>query len=184
MLEGFSLAWGISVGQGTFAKLYTITSMDVAADFVMDIWVTVVATMGIGIVGVKFTCVAGIGVVGMGWAITPTLYLLLAGTLVLFFLSVTLVPGAFLVKGLYGLGRNTGAWLWQGLGFGFGFGTKFALQFQVCLYLSDKGGVGMESCAPGIEHYNLCGSIPPECVDPSHCFTLTSHLEFLMVAHT
>ena len=59
--------------------------MDVAVDFTMGIWVEVVATVGIGTVGVEFTGAVGIGVVGMGWAITLTLYLLLAGTLVLLF---------------------------------------------------------------------------------------------------
>ena len=75
--------------------------MDAVADFTMGIWVEVVATVGIGTVGVEFTYAVGIGVVGMGWAITLTLYLLLAGTLVLlFFCSDILGTGAFLVMEL------------------------------------------------------------------------------------
>ena len=60
--------------------------------------------MGVGIVGVEFSGAVGVGVVGMGWAITPTLYLLLAGTLVLLFFSFILGPEAFLVIALLFLG--------------------------------------------------------------------------------
>ena len=73
--------------------------MDAAADFVMGIWVEVVATVGVGTVGVKFTGTVDIGVVGIGWAITLTLYLVLAETLVLLFFSFILGAGAFLVMG-------------------------------------------------------------------------------------
>ena len=41
-----------------------------------------------------------IGVVGKGWTITLTLYLLFAGTLVLLFFSAILGPGVFLVMEL------------------------------------------------------------------------------------
>ena len=75
--------------------------MDMVADFTMGIWVEVVATMGeVGTVGIKFTGAVDIGVEGMGWAITLTLYFLFAGTLVLLFLSAILGPGALLVNGL------------------------------------------------------------------------------------
>ena len=84
------------------------------------------------------------------------------------FLSATLGPGVFLVEGLLfweGALELGCGWVW---GWGLGLGTKFALQFQICLHLSDEGGVGMESCAPGIAHYNLCHSVPPKHVDCSH----------------
>ena len=41
--------------------------MDLAADFTTGLWVEVLATVGVGTVGVKFTGAFGIGVVGMGW---------------------------------------------------------------------------------------------------------------------
>ena len=72
--------------------------MDVVTDFVMGVWVEAVATMGVGTVGVKFAGAAGIRVVHMGWAITLTLYLLLAGPLIVLFLSATLGPGVFLFR--------------------------------------------------------------------------------------
>ena len=75
-------------------------------------------------------------------------------------------------------------WLRLGFGLGPGFGTKLALQFKVCLHLSDEGGVWMEPCAPGIAQYNLCGSIPAECVDTSHCFHLHLNMQFPMVVGT
>ena len=68
--------------------------------FTMGIWVEVVATVGVGTVGVKFTGTVGVGVVGMGWAITLTLYLPFAGVLVLLFISAILGPGVILAKGL------------------------------------------------------------------------------------
>ena len=97
--------------------------MDVAADLTMAIWVEVVATVGIGAVRDKFTGAVGIGVTGIGWVITLTLYLLLVGTFVLlFFCSDTLSPGAFLVMGLLfwegALVPGCG-WIWGGsLGLG------------------------------------------------------------------
>ena len=48
--------------------------MDVATDFVMGIWVEVVATVGVATGGTEFTGVAGIRAVGMGWVITLYLY--------------------------------------------------------------------------------------------------------------
>ena len=75
--------------------------MDMAVDFTMGIWLEVLATAEIGIVGVKLTGVVGIGVVGMGWAITLTLYLLSASTLVLLFFCYDILgPGDFLVMWL------------------------------------------------------------------------------------
>ena len=71
-----------------------------AADFTMGVWGKVVATVGVGTVGVEFTGAVGVGMVGMGWAITLTLYLLLVSTLVLLFLSFVFGPRAFLVMGL------------------------------------------------------------------------------------
>ena len=66
------------------------TGMDVAVDLVTGIWVEVVATVGIGAV----ECTGVVEVVGTGWAITLTLYLLLVST-VLFLLSLALGPGPF-----------------------------------------------------------------------------------------
>ena len=105
-----------------FAKLYTITGMDMAEDFTMGVWVEVVATVWVDTVGVEFTGTVGVGVVGMGWAITLTLYLLLVSTLVLLFFSFILGPGAFLVMGLlfWGGALVLGwSWVWDwGLGLG------------------------------------------------------------------
>ena len=62
--------------------------------------------MGVGAVEV--------GVEGIGWVSTLTLYLLLA-SMVLFLLSLALGPGAFLVMGLlFWAFLGTGAWLWLG----------------------------------------------------------------------
>ena len=93
-MEEFS--WSLSVGYGTslnfpFVKLYTITTMDAAAVLTTDIWVEVVATVGVYAVGV--------GVVGVGWTFTLTLYPLLV-SMVLLLLSFVLGPGAFLLMGL------------------------------------------------------------------------------------
>ena len=101
--------------------------MDAATDFTIGIWVEIVAIMGVGTIGVKFTGAVGVAVVGMGWAIILTLYLLLAGTLVLLLFSFILGPGAFLVMGLLFLGGALVfgcGWVW---GWGHGFGTKLAL---------------------------------------------------------
>ena len=96
--------------------------MDAAADFTTGVWVEVVATVGVGTIGVEFTGTTGVGLVGMGWAITLTLYLLLVSTLVLLFLSFVLGPGAFLVMGCYFgeehwclvvAGFGVEAWVWD-----------------------------------------------------------------------
>ena len=65
------------------------------------------ATVGVG--AVEFTGAVGFGVVGMGWAITLTLYFLLVSTILLL-LSLDLDFGAFLVMGLLFWGGATGAW--------------------------------------------------------------------------
>ena len=70
-----------------------------AANSTMDIWVDALDMAAVG-VGIGFTGIDVFGVVGKGWAITLTLYLLLAGTLVLLFFSFILGPGDFLVNGL------------------------------------------------------------------------------------
>ena len=71
--------------------------MDSAAYLTNDIWVEAVVTVGLGVV--EFTGPVGVGVVGIGWARTLTLYLLLASTdfLLLSFLG----PGTFLVMELF-----------------------------------------------------------------------------------
>ena len=77
---------GLSCGMGIpsnlpCARLYTVTGIDVAADFATGIWVVavVLTTLGLGSAG-------GVGLVGIGWAITLTLNLLFTGALALFFL--------------------------------------------------------------------------------------------------
>ena len=100
--------------------------------------VEVVATVGIGKVGVKFTGEVGSGVVGMGWVITFILYLLLVGTLVLiFFCSDIFCPGAFLVMGLLFWGGVLVlgcGWVW---GWGLGLGpslpsnSRYVFTFQM-----------------------------------------------------
>ena len=74
------------------AKLYRIIGMDVAGDFTMDVWVDVLDVVDAG-VGIEFTGADVVGVVGKGWAITITLYLVFTGTLVLLFISIILVLG-------------------------------------------------------------------------------------------
>ena len=64
-------------------------------DLTTGIWVEVVATVGVGVVGVV--------VVGVNWAITLTLYHPLVST-VLLLLSFVWGPGAFLIIGLLILG--------------------------------------------------------------------------------
>ena len=60
--------------------------MDVAADFTTGIWVVEVevATVGVGTAGgIEF--LGNVGMVGKGWAITLTWYLLFTGALALLF---------------------------------------------------------------------------------------------------
>ena len=105
--------------------------MDMAADINMGIWVEVVATVGVGTVGVEFTGAVGVGVVGMDWAITLTLYLLLVSTLVLLFLSFILGPGALLVMGLLlwgGVLMLGCSWVW---GCGLGLEPSLSLVLDV-----------------------------------------------------
>ena len=96
-MEGCPLFWGLAFGHGTsanfpVANLYTITGIDaVAVDLVTGVWVEVVATVGVGAVGV--------GMEGIDWVSTLTLYLLLV-SIVLLLLSLALSPWAFVVMGL------------------------------------------------------------------------------------
>ena len=90
------LFWVMVDGHGTslnfsVARLYTIASMDSVADLVTGIWVLTVATVGVGAVEV--------GVEDIGWVSTLTLYPLLV-IMVLFLLSFSFGPGAFLMMGL------------------------------------------------------------------------------------
>ena len=93
------------------ANLYTITGIDSAVDLTDSVWVLTVAIMVAGVVGV--------GMEGVGWVRTITLYLLLA-IMVLFLLSGTfaLSPGAFLTMGLVlvwaGHGWVCCRWVWVG----------------------------------------------------------------------
>ena len=75
--------WGLVAGHGIsanclIANLYTVTGIDSAVDLTNDVWMLTVATKGAGTVGV--------GVEGVGWMSTLTLYLLLV-IMVLFLLS-------------------------------------------------------------------------------------------------
>ena len=91
--------------------------MDMAVDFVTGVWVDAVDVATVG-VGSGLTGVDVAWVVGKGWTITLTLYLLFAGTLALLFLSATLDPGAFLLMGCY---------FWEG---------------PWCLFVAGSGAVG------------------------------------------
>ena len=80
--------------------------MDVAADVTMGIWVVAVevADVMVGTAGgMGFT--GEVGLVGKGWAITLTLYLLFTGVLAFFFYSAFSGIRVFLVKEL----------LWEGV---------------------------------------------------------------------
>ena len=70
-MKEFLSSWGLPVGCQTsvncsVANLYTVTSIDAAADLTIGVWVEAVATVGLGAVGAV--------VVGTGWARTLTLY--------------------------------------------------------------------------------------------------------------
>ena len=73
--------------------------MDVATDFITGIWpaAVVVATVGVGSAGGNgFT--GQVGVAGIGWMITLTLYLLFTGALALPLFSAFLSTKVFLVE--------------------------------------------------------------------------------------
>ena len=80
-------------GNCPVSNLYTVTGIDSAVDLTIDVLVLTVATVGEGVLEV--------GVEGVGWMSTLTLYLLLA-TMVLLPLSGIFVlgPGDFLNLGL------------------------------------------------------------------------------------
>ena len=146
-------------------------------DLAVGVSVLPVATMGEG--------AADVGMEGVGWVSTLTLYLLfaimvlllLSGTFVLAlgdFLTMGLVPGwaglswfccngfvvaTFVVVGLVAVGFGVGVWTW----------TKSPFQFQVCFHLPDEGWVRMELCAPGIAlDYPGC-PVPSKYVNTLHC---------------
>ena len=142
--------WSLAVRHGTssncpVANLYTVTSIDVAVDLFTDVWVEVVATVGVG--AAEFTGTVGVVVVGTGWESTLTVYPLLA-IMVLFLLSGTFVlgPGAFLTMGLVlgwvghdwiCCGWVCGDWVW---GWGLGFGPSFPSNSKyVFLFLMREG---------------------------------------------
>ena len=117
--EGCPLFWGLAVGlevsaNCSVASSCIVTGMAVAVNHVVCIWVDVVV-------------VIGAVVVGMGWFRTPTLYPLLAIT-VLFLLSLAFGVGTFLTLGLVLGWTGHGCvccgwfyvdWVWDwGLGFG------------------------------------------------------------------
>ena len=139
--------WGLAVGYGTstnfpVANVYTMTGMDSAVDLATGVWVEVVATVGVG--AIEFTGVVGVGLVGMDWASTLTLYLLL-GSMVLLLLLLVLGPGAFLVTGLVfrgwalvlGCGWVGHGWVCCSWGWGLGLGpslpsiSKYIFIFQM-----------------------------------------------------
>ena len=103
-MEGFSSGWGLSVvSKFPLTRLYIVIGIVSVTDLTVGIcvvWVEVVATMGEG--AVKVTGVVIVGVLGIGWAISLTLYLLLASTLVFLFsfflvVAVTLCGGPLLL---------------------------------------------------------------------------------------
>ena len=162
------------VGCGTsancsIANLYTVTGIDSALDLTIGVCVLTVATMGAGLVDV--------GVEGVGWVSTLTLYLLLAiMVFLLFSVKFVLGPGDFLTLGL---DWSQLVWLHMGLlplglGLGSGLGTKSPFQFQVCSHLPDEGVVRMELCAPGIALNYLGCSVLLNVSMPCMFFTFTS----------
>ena len=80
-----------------------------------------VATVGVGTAGIEFT--GAVGVVGKGWAITLTLYLLFTSALALLFFSAILGTRAFLVKELLWEGMLVSGCNW-GWGWGLGLGPS------------------------------------------------------------
>ena len=88
---GLEFCW--TLANCPIASLYTVTGIESAIDVTIGVWVLRVATMGVGVVEV--------GVEGLGWASTLTLYLLLAiMVLLLFSVMFALGPGDFLTLGL------------------------------------------------------------------------------------
>ena len=110
--------------------------MDVAADFTMGIWVVAVEvdTVGAGTAGViGFT--GKVGVVGKGWMITLTMYLLFTNALALLLFSTFFSTGVFLVKEL----------LWEGVlvhgcNWGYGLGPSLPSNSKyVFIFLIKEG---------------------------------------------
>ena len=169
------VGWGTSANC-PMASLCIVTSMDSAVDLTIGSCVLTVTTMGLGAVEV--------GVEGVGWVSTFTLYLLLAITVFLLFVIYFRCwgfpdswVGAWLDQSLMVLLHMDLlqlGWLQLGLRLGFGLGTKSPFQFQICSHFLDKGGVRMESCAPGITFNYLGCLVPSKYVNALHCFTFTS----------
>ena len=100
--------------------------MDVAADFTTGIWVVAVevATVGVGLAG-GIGFMRRVGLAGIGWAITLTLYLIFTGALALLFFSTFLGTKVFPCQGISIMGRSARVWLQMGLGLGLGLGPSF-----------------------------------------------------------
>ena len=118
------------LGKGTssnfsFAKLYTITGMDVAADFNHGHLGGGSGYCGVGTVGVKFTGVVGTGSGRYGLGnyphFIPSFGKHSGSSLLLF---IHLGSWGFSGYGVVTLGRSTGAWLQLGLGLGLGLGPS------------------------------------------------------------
>ena len=142
LVAGFSSTCGLPVGQGIpsnfpCAKLHTVIGIDVAADFTMGIRVVAVevATVGVGAaVWIGFTGKVEAGVVGKGWVISLTSYLLFTSALALLFLSAFLGTRVFLIKellweGVLMHGCNWG-WDW-GLGSSLPFNSRYVFIFLI-----------------------------------------------------
>ena len=114
--------------------------MDVATNFTMGIWVVAVemATVGLGTAG-GIGLMGEVGVVGKGWVITLTMYLLFIGGLALLFLSAFVGTKAFLVKELLWEGVLVHCCNW-GWGWCLGFGPSLPSNSRyVFIFLIKEG---------------------------------------------
>ena len=164
------------VGCGTSAKCPTaslciVTSIDSAVDVTIGVCVLTVTTVGTGAVEV--------GVDGVGWMNTLTLYPLLA-IIVFLLLSLTLGAGDFLplglvlgwavfagfvvhrlvAIGLVAAGSEVGFWTWD----------QVPLPVRAMFSFPDKGGVRTQFCTPGIAFNYLGCPVPSKHVYSLHCF--------------
>ena len=157
------------------ANLCTITGIDSAVDLTIGVYVLTVAAIGAGAVEV--------GVEGVGWVSTLTLYLPFGYHGFSSFVSdICFGSWGFPDSGLGAwLGLSRLVWLhmgllWLGLGLGPGLGTKSPFQFQVCSHLLDEGGVRIELFAPGIALNYLGCPVPSKCVIASHGLHFLFHI--------
>ena len=130
-----------------WARLYTVTGMHVAANFVTGIWVVAVAvaTVGVGSAGgIGFR--GKVGLVGICWVITLTLSPRFTGTLALLFFSAFWGLGTFLCEEFV-LGEDILVHDWLP-------SLPSSSKYVVYQGLQDM----------------TCMALSPEHVDPCHCF--------------